>query len=103
MHQVQDGFPCHHYDATNAKFTRPYNWHNCKGMEVGETYEVHWPHSTAGNCGTVNQYQTPFYEGVFCNLPLEGFMGLAMQDIKRHGHAWAGVHHRQQQFLLLLP
>ena len=80
-HQVQDGFRCHHYDATDAKFTTPYHWQHCKGMEVGETYEVHWPHSAAGACGTVNQYQTPFYDGVFCNLPLEAFMGLAAQDI----------------------
>jgi hypothetical protein len=36
-------------------------------MKVGETYEVHWPHSALGACGTVNQYQTPFYDGVFCN------------------------------------
>ena len=35
----------------------------------------------AGDCGTVNQYQTPFYDGVFCNLPLEAFMGLGAQDI----------------------
>jgi len=35
-------------------------------MTVGETYEVHWPHSARGACGTVNQYQTPFYDGVFC-------------------------------------
>jgi hypothetical protein len=26
MHQVQDGFRCHHYNATDAKFTMPYNW-----------------------------------------------------------------------------
>jgi hypothetical protein len=81
MHQVQDGFRCHHYDATDARFTTPYNWQNCKGLEVGKTYEVHWPHSAAGDCGTVNQYQTPFYDRVFCNLPLKGFMGLAAQDI----------------------
>jgi len=36
-------------------------------MHVGETYEVHWPHSTLGACNTPNQYQTPFYDGVFCN------------------------------------
>ena len=36
-------------------------------MVVGETYEVHWPHSAAGACGTQWQYQTPFYDGVFCN------------------------------------
>ena len=34
---------------------------------LGETYEVHWQHSAAGACGTPNQYQTPFYDGVFCN------------------------------------
>jgi hypothetical protein len=39
-HQVPDGFRCRHYDATDAKFTTPYNWQHCKGMEVGETYEV---------------------------------------------------------------
>jgi hypothetical protein len=80
-HEVQDGFRCKHYDANDAKFTTPYNWQHCKGMEVGETYEVHWPHSAAGACGTVNQYQTPFYDGVFCNLPLEAFMTLGAQDI----------------------
>ena len=36
-------------------------------MEIGQTYEVHWPHSAAGMCGTEWQYQTPFYDGVFCN------------------------------------
>jgi hypothetical protein len=35
-------------------------------MEVGQTYEVHWPHPAAGACGTLNQFQTPFYDGVFC-------------------------------------
>ena len=79
--EVQDGYRCHHYDAKDAKFTTPYNWKHCVGMEVGETYEVHWPHSAAGACGTVNQYQTPFYDGVFCNLPLETFQTLAAQDI----------------------
>ena len=39
-------------------------------MEVGQTYEVHWPHSSLGACGTLNQYQTPFYDGVFCNTHL---------------------------------
>lgn len=79
--EVQDGYRCHHYDANDAKFTTPYNWQHCVGMEVGETYEVHWPHSAAGACGTVNQYQTPFYDGVFCNLPLETFQTLGAQDI----------------------
>ena len=39
------------------------------------------PHSAAGACGTVNQYQTPFYDGVFCNLPMEAFVTLQPQDI----------------------
>jgi hypothetical protein len=62
------GGRCHHYDATDPKFTKPYEWKHCDAsMKVGETYEVHWPHSALGACGTVNQYQTPFYDGVFCN------------------------------------
>merc|ERR1711937_700775 len=35
----------------------------------------------AGACGTVNQYQTPFYDGVFCNLNMEAFATLGPQDI----------------------
>jgi len=67
------GLRCHHYNdedemfktaATNA--TNPYEWEHCVEMMVGETYEVHWPHSAAGACGTEWQYQTPFYDGVFC-------------------------------------
>jgi len=64
---VRGGFRCHHYDANDSKFTSKYEWKHCVGMEVGETYEVHWPHSAAGACGTTDQYQTPFYDGVFCN------------------------------------
>jgi len=64
---VRQGLQCHHYDANVAKFTTEYNWQHCEGMHVGETYEVHWPHSAAGACGTPNQYQTPFYDGVFCS------------------------------------
>ena len=40
--EVRDGFRCRHYDATDEKFTKPYEWKYCVGMEVGETYEVHW-------------------------------------------------------------
>jgi hypothetical protein len=61
------GHRCHKYDAEDPKFTTPYEWKHCKDMHVGETYEVHWPHSAAGDCGTQWQYQTPFYDGVFCN------------------------------------
>jgi hypothetical protein len=60
------GFRCHHYDETDKKFTEEYNWEHCTNTHVGETYEVHWPHSAFGACATVNQYQTPFYDGVFC-------------------------------------
>jgi len=86
--EVRDGFRCHHYDKEDTKFTKPYEWKHCEGMEVGETYEVHWPHSAAGACGTVNQYQTPFYDGVFCNLPMETFSTLQAQDISNA----VGVH-----------
>jgi len=76
------GFQCNYYDADDAKFTTPYDWKFCdKSMEVGQTYEVHWPHSSAGACGTPNQYQTPFKDGVFCNLPLDAFLTLSPQDI----------------------
>ena len=78
---VRAGFRCHHYDAEDPKFTTEYDWKHCKHMEVGETYEVHWPHSAAGACGEVDQYQTPFYDGVFCKLDLETFSTLGPQDI----------------------
>jgi hypothetical protein len=82
---VRKGFQCHHYDATDAKFTTPYDWKHCTNMEVGETYEVHWPHSAAGSCATPYQYQTPFYDGVFCNdgiitlSPLNTFQKIGVQ------------------------
>ena len=62
----QPGYRCRKYDATQEMFTKKYDWKHCINMDVGETYEVHWPHSAAGACGTPNQYQTPFYDGVFC-------------------------------------
>merc|ERR1719146_424562 len=61
------GFRCHHYNKNDEKFTKEYKWQHCVDMKVGETYEVHWPHSAAGMCGTPYQYQTPFYDGVLCN------------------------------------
>lgn len=60
------GLQCQHYDANDPIYTTPYDWKYCKGMEVGQTYEVHWPHSAAGACGTKWQMQYPFYDGVFC-------------------------------------
>lgn len=62
------GFQCTLYDEGDSKFTDHYDWKHCIGMEVGQTYEVHWPHSKMGACGTPNQYQTPFYDGVFCHI-----------------------------------
>jgi len=78
---VRAGFRCHHYDATDPKFTTEYEWKHCIGMEVGETYEVHWPHSTVGACGHVDQYQTPFYDGVFCNVDMDTVLSLSQQQI----------------------
>ena len=82
---LRQGNRCHHYDATDNKFTNKYDWKYCKHMEVGETYEIHWPHSAAGACGTEWQYQSPFYDGVFCNdgivtvLPLNTYEKIGVQ------------------------
>jgi len=65
------GYACHKFDASDATFTTEYAWQHCLDMHVGETYEVHWPHSSLGACGTPYQYQTPFYDGVFCGLTSE--------------------------------
>merc|ERR1719163_409137 len=79
-------FQCYHYDETDPKFTKQYDWKHCVGMEVGQTYEVHWPHSAAGACGTPNQYQTPFYDGVFCRggiislAPLNTYQKIGVQS-----------------------
>lgn len=78
---IRGGFRCHHYDDKDSKFTKEYDWKHCKNMEVGETYEVHWPHSAAGACGTADQYQSPFYDGVFCNLNNATFQTLKPQQI----------------------
>jgi hypothetical protein len=74
------GFRCHHYNKADTKFTTPYKWEHCLDMQVGETYEVHWPHSKAGACGTPNQYQTPFYDGVFCT---DGIITLSPLNVHR--------------------
>lgn len=78
---IRGGFRCHHYDDKDSKFTKEYDWKHCKNMEVGETYEVHWPHSAKGACGTADQYQSPFYDGVFCNLNNATFQTLKPQQI----------------------
>mmetsp|Transcript_26790 Transcript_26790/g.43090 ORF Transcript_26790/g.43090 Transcript_26790/m.43090 type:complete len:390 (-) Transcript_26790:26-1195(-) len=66
--KTRQGFQCKLYNKDDEKFTKHYNWQHCQDMEVGQTYEVHWPHSAAGACGTLNQYQTPFYDGVLCDF-----------------------------------
>jgi len=66
FHEGRQGFQCSYYNDKDEKFTKPYQWKHCIGMLVGQTYEVHWPHSAAGMCNTPWQYQTPFYDGVFC-------------------------------------
>merc|ERR1719326_809587 len=45
---VREGYQCRWYDETDPKFTTPYNWEHCIDMVVGQTYEVHWPHSKFG-------------------------------------------------------
>jgi len=80
--KARQGYQCNLFDEADEKYTKSYDWKYCDAsMEVGQTYEIHWPHSTAGACGTPNQYQTPFYDGVFCNLPLESFSTLSAQNI----------------------
>merc|ERR1711972_290157 len=88
---VRYGYACHHYNAQDPKFTTPYNWQHCTGMHVGETYEVHWPHSAIGACHTPHQFQTPFYDGVFVvgpmlwrNLSLKTLKILSMQWVFKH-------------------
>ena len=74
----RQGFQCKLYDETDEKFTKPYEWKYCKDMIVGQTYEVHWPHSAAGARNTPWQYQTPFYDGVFCQ---DGILSDTAQQI----------------------
>lgn len=75
--EVRYGYACHHYTESDPKFTTEYNWQHCVDMHVGETYEVHWPHSAIGACGTPYQYQSPFYDGVFCGITPELLTTLA--------------------------
>merc|ERR1719253_46606 len=89
---IRPGSRCHKFDETDPKFTTPFEWKHCLNMEVGETYEVHWPHSAAGDCGTVNQYQTPFYDGVFCNLPMDAFTNLVETQGAQGIASAVGVH-----------
>lgn len=93
------GFQCHHYDATDSKFTTPYAWKFCDStMKVGETYEVHWPHSKDGACGTPNQWQTPFYDGVFCKTAA----GTGVIDASATGlNTWLNIGVQAQIFTIV--
>ena len=82
---VRQGYQCSHYKTMTAPQKVEYDWKYCEHMHVGETYEVHWPHSAAGACGTQWQMQSPFYEGVFCRdgiitiAPLNTFEKIGVQ------------------------
>jgi len=82
---VRQGFQCSHYKTMTAPQKVEYDWKFCEHMHVGETYEVHWPHSAAGACGTEWQMQSPFYDGVFCRdgiitiAPLNTFEKIGVQ------------------------
>ena len=54
------GGRCNKYATLTADQKKDYDWKYCKNMVVGETYEVHWPHSEMGACNTKWQYQYPF-------------------------------------------
>jgi len=78
------GFRCHLYQSSDPRFSNTsYKWQHCVDMHVGETYEVHWPHSHMGLCGSPHQYQTPFYDGVFCDttklVSVNGSVGVQSQ------------------------
>ena len=72
----RQGGMCYHYNTFTDAEKTDYEWKYCKDMHVGNTYEIHWPHSAVGECGKdwftkgvpgKWQYQYPFYDGVFCN------------------------------------
>ena len=69
------GGRCNKYATLTADQKKDYDWKYCKNMVVGETYEVHWPHSEMGACNTKWQYQLPFYDGVLCRLGEEAYPG----------------------------
>lgn len=79
--EARYGYACRKYDASIATHTTDYEWKHCVDMHVGETYEVHWPHSALGACGTPNQYQHPFYDGVFCGATADLITQLTPQMI----------------------
>ena len=64
------------------QFSLRTRWHHLFNFAYTLTpYIIYRPHSAAGACNTPWQYQTPFYDGVFCNLPEEEVLKLQPQDI----------------------
>jgi len=64
---VEPGNFCPDFNPEDPMFTTPYAFEHCsEHMRVGYTYEIHWPHSNLGACGTEWQYQTHFMNGVLC-------------------------------------
>jgi len=63
---IEPGHFCPGYDADDATYTTEYEWEYCHDMHVGYTYEIHWPHSNLGKCGTEWQFQSHFMDGVLC-------------------------------------
>jgi len=60
------------FDKKDPLFTTEYDWKYCKGMHVGLTYEIHWPHSNLGHCQSKWQYQSHFMDGVLCDATTGG-------------------------------
>ena len=55
------------YGLKDSYFFDNYKFEHCIGAKVGETYEIHWPHSSLGACeDDINQYQSPFNDGLVC-------------------------------------
>jgi hypothetical protein len=89
--EVRAGFQCHHYNEDDSKFTEEYEWKHCVDTHVGETYEIHWPHSNMGSCGTPNQFQTPFLDGVFCRFATDFNPNLSESKIGVQGQIFTIV------------
>ena len=66
---IQAGHWCPEVTDTSINMTEEYKWDHCKDMHVGYTYEIHWPHSNLGACGTKWQYQSHFMDGAPGGLP----------------------------------
>lgn len=72
---IQAGWMCEGYDPEDPMYATEYDWQYCEGMNVGLTYEVHWPHSSAGHCGHI----TDGLGGVFCMSHTPEFIGVQGQ------------------------